>query len=203
MFGDMVVRIETDAPLVALTFDDGPSSNHTAEILDILAAHDVLATFFVTGREAEENPDQLRALITAGHDIGNHSFSHRRMVLMSPQTVRDELARTDSAIRAAGYQGPITFRPPYGKRLVVLPWILAQEDRLTAMWDVDPGSTPGATAATIAENAVEAARPGSIILLHAMYDSRTPTRNALDSIIAGLRAKGLEPVPLSELLAER
>lgn len=203
MFGDMVVRIETDAPLVALTFDDGPSSNHTAEILDILAAHDVLATFFVTGREAEENPDQLRALITAGHDIGNHSFSHRRMVLMSPQTVRDELARTDSAIRAAGYQGPITFRPPYGKRLVVLPWILAQEDRLTVMWDVDPGSTPGATAATIAENAVEAARPGSIILLHAMYDSRTPTRNALDSIIAGLRAKGLEPVPLSELLAER
>lgn len=124
------------------------------------------------------------------------------MVLMTPQAVRDEIERTDAAIRAAGHEGEIHFRPPYGKKLLVLPWYLWRTGRTSVTWDIAPDSDdPSATAAAIAERAVTAARPGSIILLHLMYKSRAASREALPAIIRGLRAKGLEPVPLSQLLA--
>lgn len=201
-FGALVDRVETDRPVVALTFDDGPSSEFTAEILAMLDAHGARATFFVTGRETMENMDEARAIVAAGHELGNHSWHHQRMVLMTPQAVRDEIERTDAAIRAAGHEGEIHFRPPYGKKLLVLPWYLWRTGRTSVTWDIAPDSDdPSATAAAIAERAVTAARPGSIILLHLMYQSRAASREVLPAIIRGLRAKGLEPVPLSQLLA--
>ena len=204
LFGDLVARGPADAPLVALTFDDGPTEAFTPEILAILAEKDVTATFFVTGREAEEAPEALRALVAAGHEIGNHSYSHRRMVLMPPAAVRSELDRTDAAIRAAGYAGDIHFRPPYGKKLVVLPWVLSRQGRLTVMWDVETDSQlADPTVAQLVEATVAEAGPGSIILLHAMYYTREVTRAALGPIIDGLRAKGLEPVGVSALLGSR
>lgn len=201
IFGDLVSRVETSLPLVGLTFDDGPSKKFTSDVLQILAQNDVTATFFVTGKEADENPNQMRALVTAGHELGNHSYSHRRMVLISPNQVRSELENTDAAIRAAGFKGTIHFRPPYGSRLLVLPWILRAQDRLTVMWDVAPDADYELPAEIIARNALEKARVGSIILLHPMYSSRENTRKALGELIVGLREKGLEPVPISRLLA--
>jgi peptidoglycan/xylan/chitin deacetylase (PgdA/CDA1 family) len=201
LMGTLVAEVPTDVPLVALTFDDGPTREHTEQILAILRAQGVQATFFITGREVEENPAETRALVLAGHELGNHSYSHRRLVLVTPGTVRDELARTDAAIRAAGFIGPIPFRPPYGKRLLVLPWVLSRENRLTAMWSVEGDPDPAATPAAIAATVLDQARPGSIILLHAMYASRAATRAALPAILRGLRDRGLEPVPLRDLLA--
>ncbi|WP_334194912.1 polysaccharide deacetylase family protein [Pararhodobacter sp.] len=201
LFGRLVARVETDRPLVALTFDDGPTPGYTDQILGILAGRGVRATFFVTGREATEHPAETAALVAAGHALGNHSWSHQRMVLMRPAEVEQELARTDAAIRAAGYEGPLPFRPPYGKKLFSLPWVLAQQDRLTVMWDVEPDSDPNAGAERIARAAIDQARPGSIILLHAMYDSRAATRAALPAIIDGLRARGFQLVTLPDLLA--
>ncbi|MEJ2030023.1 MAG: polysaccharide deacetylase family protein, partial [Maritimibacter sp.] len=144
-----------------------------------------------------------RALVEAGHEIGNHSYSHQRMVLMRPASVRAELGRTDAAIRAAGYDGPIRFRPPYGKKLVVLPWVLAKQNHASMMWSLEPRKDFGANAPVdvLVQEAVAPAEPGDIILLHPMYDSRATTRAALPAIIDGLRAKGLEPVPLGMLLA--
>jgi len=201
LFGELIAEVETDLPLVALTFDDGPSRKYTAEVIDILKKHNTQATFFVTGREAEQNREEMRALVTAGHELGNHSYSHKRMILMSPSNVRAELEKTDFAIRQAGYKGPITFRPPYGTRLFVLPWVLSQQKRLSVMWSVEPDSDLSRTAEQIAEGTVENAQPGSIILLHPMYSSRDATRRALGDIITGLRKKGLKPVTLSQLLA--
>ena len=200
LFGTVVARVDTDQPLVALTFDDGPMPGYTEQVLGILAGRGVRATFFVTGREAEEHADELRALIAAGHEIGNHSFSHERMVLVRPAWVEHELARTDAAIRAAGYEAPILFRPPYGKRLVTLPWVLEQQGRITVMWDTEPDGDPNAGAERIARAAVDSAEPGSIILLHAMYASRDATRDALPHIIDGLHARGFRLVTVSELL---
>ncbi|MCW1932688.1 polysaccharide deacetylase family protein [Pararhodobacter zhoushanensis] len=201
LFGAMVDRVETTQPLVALTFDDGPVPVQTEAILGILAGRSLRATFFVTGREAEANPMLTAALVAAGHDLGNHSYSHTRMVLVRPAFVERELARTDAAIRAAGYTGPIHFRPPYGKRLFVLPWVLAEQNRTTVMWDIEPDSDLNAGAERIARIAIEQARPGSIILLHAMASSRSATRAALPLIIDGLHARGFRLVTLSELLA--
>ena len=204
LFGDLIARVPTEAGLVALTFDDGPTARAVPELIDLLARKNVRATFFVTGREAEANPEALRALVAAGHEIGNHSYSHARMVLMSPGAIREELARTDAAIRAAGVEGPIHFRPPFGKKLVVLPWVLSRQDRLTVMWDVEPESglsEPDVT--TLVEATVGEAQAGSIILLHPMYSTGATTRAALGPIIDGLRAKGLEPVGVADLLAAR
>ncbi|MCB1360117.1 MAG: polysaccharide deacetylase family protein [Rhodobacter sp.] len=201
LFAPILARVDTRQPLVALTFDDGPTAGQTEAILDVLAERGVRATFFITGLEAENQPAETRALVSAGHVLGNHSFTHRRMVLARPSWVREELALTDAAIRAAGQHGPILFRPPFGKKLFVLPWVLAQQGRLTIMWDVAPDSDPSADAQTITRTALAQARPGSIILLHAMARSRAATRAALPAIIDGLRARGFRLVTVPELLA--
>ena len=126
------------------------------------------------------------------------------MVLKSPQFVRNELARTDSLIRAAGQDGDIFFRPPYTKKLLVLPWVLARTDRITVTWDVEPETYSGArpNSSEIVRKALEETRAGSIILLHVMYPSRAASLHALPEVITELRGQGFEFVTLSELIHE-
>ena len=203
LFGELVQRVETDDKVVALTFDDGPSKRFTDEVLEILAAEQVTATFFVTGKEAEQNPDEVRQLYQAGHQLGNHSFSHPRMLFMSQATIASELERTDAAIRAAGYQGDILFRPPYGKKLLMLPRYLAKHNRTTIMWDLEPETDPklAKNAQAMADYVINNARPGSIVLLHVMYQSRQTSREALPLILKGLKQQGYRFVTVNELLA--
>jgi peptidoglycan/xylan/chitin deacetylase (PgdA/CDA1 family) len=197
--GTLVDRVDTVEKVVALTLDDGPT-DATPEVLRVLAAARVPATFYLTGRELEAAPALGAAIAAAGHEIGNHSFSHRRMVLMSPKTVADEVERTDAAIRATGYAGPITFRPPYGKKLWTLPKYLSDHDRISVTWDVEPDSGSEPTADEIVAQTVREVRPGSIILLHAMYGSRGPTRAALPRVISELRSAGYRFVTVSEMI---
>jgi peptidoglycan/xylan/chitin deacetylase (PgdA/CDA1 family) len=204
MFGELIARSETENPVVALTLDDGPSADFTPEVLAILKAKGVSATFFVSGKEAEENSAQLRAIVEAGHEIGNHSYTHSYMTLMGPGTIAEEIERTDAAIRAAGFEGEIHFRPPYGKKLFSLPWYLSERHRKTIMWDVEPESLPeiDGNAAAITRYVVDHARSGSIIIMHVMYDTRAASRAALPGIIDGLRSRGFRFVTVSELISE-
>lgn len=205
LFGDVIARVETDKPVVALTFDDGPSVRFTTDVLTVLKDRDVKATFFLIGKETAENLPQARLIVDAGHEIGNHSYTHSNMAWMGPGSVKDEIERTDAAIRSAGYQGEILFRPPNGKKLVTLPWYLWQNGRKTIMWDVEPESYPEITANADAMTryVVDNAKNGSIILLHVMYRSRDVSRQALPQIIDGLRQKGFGFVTVSELLKDR
>jgi peptidoglycan/xylan/chitin deacetylase (PgdA/CDA1 family) len=125
LFGKLVTRVETADSVVALTFDDGPVSRYTDSVLAVLADSNVRATFFVVGLGLAGNPEIGRRIVTAGHELGNHSYSHQRMLLKSPGFIRDEIDRTDSLIRVTGQTTAVRFRPPYGKRLVVRPilWI--------------------------------------------------------------------------------
>ncbi|MCA4752420.1 polysaccharide deacetylase family protein [Mycolicibacterium fortuitum] len=198
--GRLVHRVDTPAEVIALTFDDGPTA-HTPEVLRMLDDSGVRATFYLTGAELTAAPQFGTAIAAGGHEIGNHSYSHRRMVLTSSATVADEIERTDAAIRATGYQGPITFRPPYGKKLWTLPHYLSTHQRTMVTWDVEPDSATDADADAIVAEAVSTARPGSIILLHAMYDSRAASRAAVPRIIDELRSAGYRFVTVSELLA--
>lgn len=198
--GHLVSRVATSAKVVALTFDDGPTG-HTPEVLRMLDDAGVRATFYLTGAELTAAPQYGAAIAAAGHEIGNHSYSHQRMVLTSPATVADEIERTDSAIRATGYQGPITFRPPYGKKLWTLPRYLSSHDRTMVTWDVEPDSATGAAADAIVAETVSQVHPGSIVLLHAMYDSRDASRAAVPRIVNELRSAGYRFVTVSELLA--
>lgn len=205
LFGRLVDRVETDQPVVALTFDDGPVASYADELLSVLDARQVRATFFVTGAEVSEDVATARRMVQAGHQLGNHTYSHARMVLRSPAFVRDQVERTDAAIRTAGYGGEIYFRPPFGYKLAVLPWYLTSTGRTTVTWDVEPDSYPdvAAGAAGIASHVLERVRPGSIILLHVWYRSRQTSRDAVPLVIDGLRAKGYRFVTVSELLAQQ
>jgi len=202
-FGRIVPRVETSQRLVALTFDDGPTRDGTAEVLRLLRAHGVRATFFVTGGELERNPDAGRDIVAAGHELGNHSYSHERMVFVTASYVRREVERTDGLISAAGHAGPILFRPPYGKKLLALPFYLSRHDRKTITWDVAPDSelAADADAGAITRHVLNRARPGSIVLLHVMYPSRAETMKAVPFIIEGLKRDGYRLVTVSELLA--
>jgi chitin deacetylase len=202
-FGRIVPRVETSQRLVALTFDDGPTRDETAEVLRILREREVRATFFVTGGELAQNPEAGRDIVAAGHELGNHSYSHGRMVFVTPSYVRREVERTDELIKAAGHAGPIHFRPPYGKKLLALPFYLSRHDRKTITWDVEPESelAAGADAAAITRHVLSRTRPGSIILLHVMYPSRAESLRAVPLIVEGLKRDGYRFVTVSELLA--
>jgi peptidoglycan-N-acetylglucosamine deacetylase len=203
LFGTLVARVDTSERVVALTFDDGPTPGRTEKLLAILERHRVVATFFLVGRDIDAHPDQARAIAAAGHEIGNHSWSHSRLIFRSPSFIRAEVDRTDAAIARIGYRGPPLFRPPYGKKLIYLPHLLSQRGVPTIMWDVEPDSDPAGSAADIARRAVSEVRPGSIILLHVMFSSRDPSLEAVEPIVVELRRAGYRFATVSQLLALR
>ncbi len=125
------------------------------------------------------------------------------MVFVTPSFVRQEIERTDQLIREAGYRGEIYFRPPYGKKLVALPYYLSKTGRKTITWDVEPDSYPeiASDSAKIAQYVVTKAEPGSIIILHVMYASGVESMKAVKKIIDELREKGYSFKTVSELLA--
>lgn len=202
LFGNLVARVDCSDKVVALTFDDGPTPQYTDTVLEILGRHGVKATFFVTGGEVEKNLAEAGRIAAAGHELGNHSYSHARLVFKLPSTVKDEIEKTDAAIRNAGYSGQIHFRPPYGKKLLILPWYLQKINKTTIMWDIEPETFPevAASAENIAEHIMQRARPGSIILLHVMYASRKESRKALELVIPRLKKEGFAFATVSELL---
>lgn len=202
-FGTLVDRVETSEKLVAITFDDGPHPAGTKPILDTLSSRQVPATFFLIGRDIATHPDLAKDIAAAGHEIGNHSFSHDRMIGVTPAWVADEVEATDALIRTTGYTGEILFRPPNGKKLFALPHYLAEHNRTTITWDVAPDSEGTPDAATIEQTTVDQVRPGSIILLHPMYPTREQTRQAVGPILDRLKQRGYRFVTVSQLLAAR
>lgn len=201
-FGTIVSRVEAREKLVALTFDDGPVPGATEEILAHLRKAGVRATFFLTGAEMSAHPELARTIAEAGHEIGNHSWSHRRMLLRSPSDLEKEIADTDAAIRAAGYEGPVHLRAPYGKKGLVLPWLLARDRRTMVTWDVEPDSYADVASSPerIVAHVRERVRPGSIVLLHVMYASRRTSMDAVPALLRTLQADGYRFVTVDELL---
>lgn len=207
-FGEIIARVETDKKIVALTFDDAPTV-HSDEVLDILAEKGVVATFYVIGQNIEKYPEEARNIVEAGHELGNHSYSHQRFLLKPLSFVELEIERTNQLIREVGYEGEITFRPPYGKKLFVLPWYLSRYDIKTIMVDVEaetfmPKLESEEEKRDFAiDYTIEKTESGSIILLHPLCESCKPSRDAIEPIIDGLQAKEYQFVTVTELLENR
>ena len=195
--GPAVCRVDTDEPLVALTFDDGPTRLGVDSILPELERHGARATFFVIGQELRAEPQLGRRIVSSGHELANHSFSHARMVGRASSFYAAELEGTQRELRKVGAAASL-FRPPYGKKLWGLPLALRRSGLTMIMWDVEDPTT--SDPARFASEVVQAARPGSIILLHAMYPANQTARDALPAILAGLQAKGYRVVTAQELL---
>ena len=203
VFGEIVPRVEASEKVVALTFDDGPSNVGLEFVLPILRSREVKATFFLVGSALEANPTLGAQIAAEGNEIGNHTYSHPRMVLKSQSFIADEIERTDHLIRSVGYSGPIHFRPPYGKKLLGLPWYLNKTNRKSIIWDVEPETYPEVVASSdrILEHVQTKVGPGSIILLHPMAMSAATTREAVPKIIDALLADEYRFLTVSELLS--
>jgi peptidoglycan/xylan/chitin deacetylase (PgdA/CDA1 family) len=198
LVGQMTCRVATDEKLVALTFDDGPTPQGVEAVLPTLDQYGVKATFFLVGEAVARQPILAQQLRAAGHELGNHTYTHRRMLGRSLRTYTDEIERTDALLRASGESRPRLMRPPYGKRLIGLPTAAADAGYLIVMWDVEEPGTDNA--AEYADRIVRQVRPGSIVLMHPMHGNREMVRDALPRVVEGLRSRGYQMVTMSELL---
>jgi peptidoglycan/xylan/chitin deacetylase (PgdA/CDA1 family) len=183
---------------VALTFDDGPGP-YTMQVLAELRSLHAHATFFVIGRNVEQSPGIVRALRDAGMVVGNHSWSHPQLTKLGLARQRAQVRRTQDVLEATIGQRPRFFRPPMWAWNRATARVVAEEGMLGVLFSVDPRdwSRPGVTA--IVRRALDA-RDGQIIALHDAGGDREQTVQALPLIVKGLRARGLEPVTLDELI---
>lgn len=201
LLGELTSTIDSDQKIVALTFDDGPNDK-TDHVLHALQQANIKATFFLIGESMEAYPEEARKLVQAGHEIGNHTYSHQRMIFKSPSFIANEIEKTDQLIREAGYEGEILFRPPYGKKLLGLPYYLSQYNRKTIMWDVEPETYPEAAKSpeTIVQYVLQHTKPGSIILLHIWHYSKKEQSYIIENVEKGLKEKGYTFQTVSQLL---
>ena len=201
--GQVVKQVNTTKKVVALTFDDGPSTTFTPQVLDILKEHQAKATFFVVGKRAEQYPELIKRTAQEGHELGNHTYNHPMSPVKSAKLVA-ELDKTDAVIFKLTQQHTQYFRPPGGKctRATVEPALDKGYKVIlwTAQEDPKDWSDPGAD--KIATRVVDNARNGSIIILHDCGGDRAQTVEALPGIIRGLREQGYEFVTVSELLRD-
>lgn len=121
---------------VALTFDDGPNDPHTLRLLDVLARHEAKATFFLVGKYVRQRPDIVRAIVAAGHEIGNHTYTHPNLIFLPRRRVRQELEDCNKALADELGQKPVLFRPPFGGRRPAVLSVARDLGLKPVMWSV-------------------------------------------------------------------
>jgi peptidoglycan/xylan/chitin deacetylase (PgdA/CDA1 family) len=190
----------THLPEIALTFDDGPNPYYTPQILAILQHYGVKATFFDVGYLVADYPNIVRQEYNQGNIVGNHSWSHPEMTLLSAQAILSQLTSTTRAIQAVIGVRPTFFRPPYGALNSI---VLAQAKYLgytTVMWDgsAEDWYLPGVR--VIVNKTLYYARNGAILLLHDGGGNRAETVAALPIIITTLKNRGFKFVTIQQLV---
>ena len=207
-FGKNVVRLNTDQKIVALTFDDGPQPPYTDQLLDVLAKHNVKATFFVIGNRIEKYPETSHRLIAEGHQIGNHSYTHPVLGFLPPTYVQRQIERTDKLLRQLGITEEIVFRAPMLTRFLPVAWVLAKGDRTHIscnVWGWDwITQNADSIAKTVLRKVLSSTGAGSIIVLHDgkagnADANRSGTVEAADRIITALKREGYRFVRLSDV----
>jgi peptidoglycan-N-acetylglucosamine deacetylase len=205
MFGPFPYRVDTDRPVVALSFDDGPNEPYTSRLLDVLEERQVRATFFQVGRCAERYPETTRRVVEAGHVLGNHSYNHRFTGYLTEPRQVTEIERCQEVLTEIGGRVPALYRPPW---LCHWPWVLSsirQRDLQVVsgkfghpfeVWQPDGDG--------MARWAAQHARPGEIIIFHDGFDARGGRRDqtvaAIGPLIDLLRERGYCFATVNELL---
>jgi peptidoglycan/xylan/chitin deacetylase (PgdA/CDA1 family)/uncharacterized membrane protein len=189
---------------VALTFDDGPDPRTLPHLLALLAAEGAPATFFVVGRQAEAHPEAVRALVAAGHELGNHSHTHDVfLALRGPARLHAEIERCQRAVAAAAGVRPLAYRPPVGITSPPLRGVLAALGLRCVAWSRRGLDFGNLRWRGLARRVLRGVRPGDVVLLHDRLPPAAPVEGwlaELRELLAGLRARGLRPVALSQLL---
>ena len=189
---------QTGQPLVALTFDDGPS-RFSSDVLASLRDFDAPAAFFLVGRKVARYPAVVRAEVEAGNVLGNHTYTHRRLMGLQTTHVMAQLEQTQRAVESVGGVTPRWFRPPFGSIDSRIFAIAASLGLITASWTVDPRDYERPGVERIKQQVLDQVRPGSIILMHDGGGDRRQTVEALPAILSVLGSRGYHFVTLDEL----
>lgn len=191
--------VETDKKQVALSFDAAWGNDDTRRILDILKKHNVKVTFFMTGGWVESYPDDVRAILAEGHDLGNHSENHKKMSELSDEACQEEIQEVHTKVQElTGYEMCL-FRPPYGDYDNHVIKNVQKCGYYPIQWSIDSLDWKDYGVDDIVKRVVESDKlnNGAIILMH---NGAKYTADALESVITGLQDKGYELVPISELI---
>lgn len=190
--------IPVSGNVIALTFDDGPHPLFTPSLLSFLASENIKATFFIIGKEAAKYPDLVLQISDAGHEIGNHSYSHTRINEINKKMLIQDIMQSQNLIQKITHKKPQLFRPPFGR--------LTDENIKTVKcffpyivyWTFDVRDWDMKNPNQITNDIKQGIKPGAILLFH---ENRFETVSAIPEVIKALRTQGYRFVTISELLA--
>lgn len=192
-------RVPIAEPYIAITFDDGPHPQNTPRLLEMLRARNIKATFYVIGRSVEAYPNIVQRTVAEGHEIGNHSQTHRLLSKLGDSELRNEMRSCQNAVERAAGVIPKTMRPPYGGLLTRQRQLIHSEFGLpTILWSVDPLDWKRPGASVVTSRILSGTRAGGIVLAH---DLHAQTIDAMPATLDGLLRRGFKFVTVSELLA--
>ena len=200
-YGATFTRLSPGSKQIALTYDDGPNDPHTLRLLEVLARHDVRATFFLIGRYVEQRPDIVRDLVRAGHVVGNHTFTHPLLIFQPEAEIKSQLERCERALTDAVGEHSNLFRPPFGGRRPAVMRIARELGLAPVMWNVTGYDWNAPSVEHIERKITRHVRGGDVILLHdgghlAFGADRSRTVIATDRLIARYKAEGYEFVTI-------
>lgn len=194
---DGPAQIETDRPLIALTFDDGPRRSTTETLLDGLAERGVKATFFLVGEMIPGCEDLIRRMAEEGHQIGTHSYDHVYLTGLNAADFSRQVSRTETLLQDILGHGGFALRPPYG---MIDNGVEKRTGSPLILWSVDPEDWDDKNTDRIVEHIVAQVRDGDVILLHDIYP--TSVEAAL-RVVDTLHEKGFLFVTVSELARQK
>ncbi len=196
---DPARRVDPDRPMVAITFDDGPSK-YTSTILDLLEKYGAVATFFEQGKNLEYWPDEVNRALAMGCEVGNHSWDHPKFKEISEAKVADQIERTNKKLIEITGKAPTLIRPPYGGRNAAIDAICKRYGMAEIIWSIDTLDWKVKDAKKICQTIRDEVYDGAVILVHSTHDF---TVEAAETFIPELIAAGYQLVTVSELAEAR
>jgi peptidoglycan-N-acetylglucosamine deacetylase len=206
-YGRTFTGLSRGSKLLALTYDDGPNDPYTLRLLEVLAKHEVKATFFLMGKYVRLRPDIVRDIQQAGHVIGNHTFTHPNLIYRSGDQTREELLQCRQAINDAVGEHSNLFRPPFGGRRPVTLRVVRELGLVPVMWNVTGFDWQATSVEYIEEKVTSKVCGGNVILLHdgshrAFGWDRSRSVVATDRLIARYKAEGYAFVTVTEMMGK-
>ena len=192
--------IDPNRPMVALTYDDGPSGSATPRILAKLEENGAHATFFMVGQKAEKNPGLIKRMVDQGCEVANHTYDHTLMNKVDPAELASQLARTNQVVADASGVTPVLMRPCGGVRNDVGMNVVGAISMPAVMWSIDTLDWKSRDADSTIRTVLDQVKDGDIILMHDLYDA---TAEASETIIPELIKRGFQLVTVSELSSYR
>ena len=195
--------VPTEKKQIALTFDDGPHPILTQRILKILDEYGIKATFFMVGENVLNYPEAAQAVIDAGHEVGNHTFSHPHIGNLSEKAIFDEIGKCEDALEELCEYRPHLLRTPQGALTPSLERCLLDDDYILVLWSLDTRDWENKSTASIVKTVLDGVQSGDIILMHDFIGHNSKTPEALEKILPVLLSEGYEFVTVSALLGLR